>query len=270
MTIFEARARVLDIARGELGYYEKASNSQLDDKTANKGSNNYTKYARDLDSLGYYNGRKQGHEWCDVWYDWLFVQAFGYPLGREMLYQPPKSTGAGTGYSAGFYKSHNAWYNSPEKGDQVFFKTKAGEICHTGIVEYVGDTWIQTIEGNANNMVGRHVYNKTDRSIAGYGRPNWALVANEPSPMPTPTPTPTPTGGKITVQTRLLKKGMTGTDVKSMQTLLIKYGFSCGASGADGDFGTNTDKAVRAFQKSKGLAVDGECGANTWNRLING
>lgn len=40
---------VVAVAIGELGYVEKASNSQLDDKTANPGSANWTKYARDFD-----------------------------------------------------------------------------------------------------------------------------------------------------------------------------------------------------------------------------
>ena len=47
---------VLDIALAEKGYHEKASNAQLDDKTANSGNKNYTKYARDLFAAGYYNG----------------------------------------------------------------------------------------------------------------------------------------------------------------------------------------------------------------------
>lgn len=41
--------RVIEVAKAEVGYKEKASNSNLDDKTANAGSNNYTKYARDFD-----------------------------------------------------------------------------------------------------------------------------------------------------------------------------------------------------------------------------
>lgn len=40
-------ARVVEIALGEVGYLEKATNSQLDSKTANAGYNNYTKYNRD-------------------------------------------------------------------------------------------------------------------------------------------------------------------------------------------------------------------------------
>lgn len=71
--------KVLTIARQEIGYLEKRSNSQLDSKTANAGSNNYTKYARDLyPSL-------QGQPWCDMFVDWCMVQAFGQVTARQLL-----------------------------------------------------------------------------------------------------------------------------------------------------------------------------------------
>ena len=62
---------------------------------------------------------------------------------------------------------------------------------------------------------------------------------------------------------RLLKKGCNGDDVKMLQKALINAGYSCGSTGADGDFGTNTEKAVKAFQKVKGLTVDGIVGKKT-------
>ena len=43
-----------------------------------------------------------------------------------------------------------------------------------------------------------------------------------------------------------LTKGSTGEAVKTMQTMLIACGYSCGATGADGDFGNNTLTAVKA------------------------
>ena len=43
---------VVSLALSQVGYKEKASNSQLDDFEANAGHNNWTKYARDLDTLG--------------------------------------------------------------------------------------------------------------------------------------------------------------------------------------------------------------------------
>ena len=59
-------ADIVAIALAELGYHEKASNTALDDKAANSGGNNWTKYARDLAAAGYYNGNKNGYAWCDV------------------------------------------------------------------------------------------------------------------------------------------------------------------------------------------------------------
>ena len=58
----------------------------------------------------------------------------------------------------------------------------------------------------------------------------------------------------------ILRKGSKGASVASMQSMLIALGYSCGVDGADGDFGTNTYNALRAFQNANGLEVDGEYG----------
>ncbi len=71
-----------------------------------------------------------------------------------------------------------------------------------------------------------------------------------------------------TVEVNVLKKGAKGAQVKAMQLLLMGYGFSCGDKGADSSFGAATDKAVRAFQKAKGLTQDGSCGPKTWAKLL--
>ena len=61
-------------------------------------------------------------------------------------------------------------------------------------------------------------------------------------------------------QKNYLSKGDKGTEVKEMQEKLIVCGYSCGSYGADGDFGSGTDSAVRSFQKDYGLTVDGKFG----------
>ena len=66
----------------------------------------------------------------------------------------------------------------------------------------------------------------------------------------------------------LLKKGSKGGAVWAMQTLLTERGFN--TMGVDSDFGNNTFAAVKLFQKKMGLYADGECGAATWEKLING
>jgi hypothetical protein len=65
------------------------------------------------------------------------------------------------------------------------------------------------------------------------------------------------------VKTTLLKKGRKGSGVKAVQAKLIKLGYYLGGSGADGIFGTLTEKAVRDFQTDAGITVDGIVGPQT-------
>lgn len=64
-----------------------------------------------------------------------------------------------------------------------------------------------------------------------------------------------------------LSKGDKGNDVKTMQTMLIAVGYSCGSYGADGDFGSDSDKTLRKFQKDYGLEIDGKYGTNSKAKL---
>lgn len=72
--------------------------------------------------------------------------------------------------------------------------------------------------------------------------------------------------GVFTMEMRTLKKSCKGEDVKALQTLLNGYGYSCGK--ADGIFGSNTEKAVKAFQKAEKLTADGIAGKNTMSALL--
>ena len=59
---------------------------------------------------------------------------------------------------------------------------------------------------------------------------------------------------------------MRGDDVAALQSRLTEMGFDCGR--VDGIYGELTAKAVKEFQKSAGIAVDGECGPATVIGLI--
>lgn len=65
-----------------------------------------------------------------------------------------------------------------------------------------------------------------------------------------------------------LSKGDKGEQVKHLQELLIFIGYSCGAAGADGDFGVATNIALTSFQQDNGLEPDGCYGANSKKKLI--
>lgn len=85
-------------------------------------------------------------------------------------------------------------------------------------------------------------------------------------------PTKAETKGENTVNIEMtvLKKGSKGEQVKTLQRLLMAMGYNLGGYGADGSFGSATDKAVRAYQKAKGVAVDGSVGKTTWTKLLKG
>lgn len=82
---------------------------------------------------------------------------------------------------------------------------------------------------------------------------HWAVPACIDGDVPTTKPT--------------LKRGDKGAYVTLAQTELIQKGYSCGKTGADGDFGKNTEAAVKAFQQDHGLKVDGIIGQDTWAAL---
>jgi len=71
---------------------------------------------------------------------------------------------------------------------------------------------------------------------------------------------------------RLVAPQMQGEDVYALQSALIEAGYTVGADGADGYFGSNTDKAVRRFQEAvkaddPKFVVDGIAGGGTQKAL---
>lgn len=120
-----------------------------------------------------------------------------------------------------------------------------GKICPNPYVKNNGKNGNWTWTEFKNNL---KQYRQTGSIII----PDRSVDPPAPDPKPTPTPPST-----------ILRRGDRGDAVKTMQKMLIKCGYSCGKSGADGDFGENTLTAVKAFQKASGLAVDGLYGAKS-------
>lgn len=140
---------------------------------------NYNKYAAALDDVtGWYNTQKQGFDWCAIFLDWCFIAAFGVDLAAQLLRH--KNTSAGCTQARNTYKAAGALFDSPELGDQVFFK-RNGKIVHTGLVVGLDDQMVSTVEGNSGNPGGvrRHSYNRNDSYIAGFGRPDWSVLPTD-------------------------------------------------------------------------------------------
>ncbi len=104
----------------------------------------------------------------------------------------------------------------------------------------------------------------------------WCMQNNcrppQPPAPPTPQPIP-PTPQPPPPQRRTLRYGSQGPDVVDLQRRLNRWIWSTtGGSGErlveDGIFGPRTLSAVRAFQRARGLNVDGVVGPRTWGELM--
>ncbi len=111
-----------------------------------------------------------------------------------------------------------------------------------------------------------HQYGVVRRSMAGRAFSHWARLRglDEGGEVIMPT---TPTLPVDTDHPQI-RKGAKGLLVVEMQGLLLMHGVQLPKYGADGDFGTETETAVKQFQGLNGLTVDGICGLATWAALL--
>lgn len=169
--------KVLKVAEGEVGYLEKRSASNLYDKTANAGSNNYTKYGKEMHEV-YPAVMDYPAYWCDAFVDWCFYKAYGISTAKSLI---GGNFDDYTVNSAQMYKNKGAYHKTPKVGDQIFFNNGT-RICHTGIVYKVDAARVYTIEGNTSGASGvvangggvaKKSYLLGYSRIDGYGRPKY-------------------------------------------------------------------------------------------------
>ena len=168
--------KLIQIAKNEVGYLEKASNSQLDSKTANAGENNYTKYWRDI------KPDYQGQPWCAAFVSWCMMKAFGLDTAKKLLKHWP--------YVYCPTMADLFTLNSnPKTGDIVIFKHN-GEFTHTGIVIKVSGDRFWTVEGNTSGGstiiangggVCQKSYYNSNLPGTKFCTPNYNLVKNTTS-----------------------------------------------------------------------------------------
>jgi len=244
--------QLLDIANAEVGYIEKSRKAYnqdptiIYDKYAGAGNDNITKFAKEMDDLNVYNGKKNGYPWCKVFVDWCFVQSLGLERAKELL----------LGFTAGctqfynWYKANNQVYTNSQIGDLIIF----GDCDHIGIVENFDNSKVYTIEGNTSGSTGlvanggavvKKSYSRNSSYIKCYCRPNYKC---EPVP-----PTPQPTGD---------------AQIRAIQEWCNTY--SCNNIAVDGYYGQQTKAAIiKVYQTelnkqfNAGLVVDGYMGPKT-------
>jgi hypothetical protein len=263
--------KIYAVAKEEVGYLEKATNAYLDDKTKNAGYNNYTKYWRDtrmeglMAQYGYpaSSDFAGGADWpyCADGVFWAFMKALGKSRALELLLH---SGAAFINCETMYQKAVSAkkLVTAPQAGAVVLFYNSKNVHYHTEFCYAVKNGIMYTIGWNtsgASSVIanGGGVCDK--RYVIANTAAHYFMPAYKES-----TATITVATG---VSVTLLKYGSTGSAVKDMQTKLIALGYSCGSCGADGDFGSGTLSAVKAFQTAQGLTVDGIYGENTARAL---
>lgn len=294
------RNKVVQVALAEEGYLEKKSNSKLDSKTANAGSNNYTKYGKEMGCNGDY--------WCDAFVDWCFVQAYGRDNAKNILGGFSNYTPTSASYLPGISMKESL------PGDIIFFKNSS-RICHTGIIEKVSGGKVYTIEGNTSGASGvvangggvaRKSYSTSYSKIAKVCRPNFGgSSSSSESTSASPGTTSKPSGyylhnsrvgvwqnamnvgfdtktltvdnkfgpkSQAFAKTHILwrnQKHNCPTAIKWLQRILREvYGFS--KLSVTGKWSAYLDTCIKVFQKNRGLTQDAQVGLQTTYWLLSG
>ena len=150
--------------------------------------------------------------------------------------------------------------DSMYKGDKYTLTDSKGNKYSNMTYNSSNDTWSNgkvTISGS--DISGTDIVNNTITTKKD--------LSSKPTPT-TPTPTPTPAEtypyGKASETSGNIKQGAKGNAVKAIQYALNQLGFgNSGTKSVDGIFGSNTTKAVRAFQRAMGIRQDGIVGSRT-------
>lgn len=264
----EAINSLIATAEAEEGYLEKRSNKNLDSKTANAGSGNFTKYWRDV------KPSYQGQYWCAVFVSWCFMVVFGQAAAEKLLkhwpfvYCPTLAA-----------KTKN---KKPKRGAIVlFWKPGSGRYGHTGIVYKVTATYLYTIEGNTSGASGvvsngggvvKKRYKLSDlHEKTLYFMPDYSLVVDQSANKDA--------GGNLipgecSVTLKQFLPGAEHNQIKAVQRILNALGYK-GQNGktltTDGVLGEQTVYAVQAFQKAEKLSIQtpGTIAGKTWTALLN-
>lgn len=183
-------------------------------------------------------------------------------LGMAFLQNETKTVSSDMNANGMMGKCEIITKEQARRGDWVFKVNSSGRATHIG---YIVDTALNVVEakgrdyGVIKSPLSKGGWNK-------YGRPKY--FADEINAADGVTYSAPKAGGFVV--SRLLKRVspyMRGDDVRELQKALIARGYACGRSGADGIFGDDTRLAVRAFQGTERLTVDGKAGRQTVTAL---
>lgn len=154
-------------------------------------------------------------------------------------------------------------FSNIQVGEVVWMSGHIGVYVGNGLAVECTPIWKDGVQITAVHNIGAQ---------KGYNGRTWTKHGKLPYvTYPAETNTETTKGAKtVNVELNVLQKGAKGEQVKALQRMLYAMGYNLGYTPVDGEFGSKTDAAVRAYQKKKGLTADGIVGQDTWSKLLKG
>ncbi|MCQ2464392.1 MAG: peptidoglycan-binding protein [Oscillospiraceae bacterium] len=170
-----------------------------------------------------------------------------------------------------WYKVHGGYLGKTTDitvGDLVLYEFENPDdgADHIGIVVEVRGNMIKVIEGNKGNKPSdqtRVEYREIPKDwpyICEVCRPKYDKEIEKEV---------TITVNDITIKVKQIQTGSAGSHVMTLQHILIGKGYSCGACGADGEYGPDSRDAVIRYQRDNHLTEDGVVGVNTWTKILS-
>ena len=173
---------------------------------------------------------------CSGLFSWAFKQLGSYMYhGSNTMYKS---------YCTSKGKISSATALQP---GYALFTGNDNDHGHVGL--YIGNGWVIEAANTKDGVI------KTKSSAKKWTY--WGALKGVEYGVPEAAPDGSPT----------LRKGDKGEAVAELQAMLAERGYDLGKYGIDGEFGSATEKAVKAFQKASGLTADGIVGPKTWAAL---
>lgn len=159
---------------------------------------------------------------------------------------------------------------SQRKRGDILLRHTSGSDGHTAI--YLGNGMLVHAAGTyshpeSGDQTGNEI------CIQNYYDAGWQYCLRFPEEQEEEDDSPAPepvNDDPVQITLPVLKNGSEGCTVIALQLLLEVYGFSVGSCGIDGEFGPDTEKALRTFQSVLAISEDGKTGERTWNKLLKG
>lgn len=157
--------------------------SQVGYKAPGPGKKNKYAHWFDTEMSHFFNGRKNGLDWCCVFV--LFCIAYLAKTLKDACYVsccPTKNCAAVVKYLYDYFKAKQRNTSIAHYGDIIMLSKngKRSGLYHVGIVYKVTDKyvyWCAGNEGGGHGAVKKHKYLKTNKKIFAYGRPKYTAEA---------------------------------------------------------------------------------------------